>query len=102
MSRDAPKPISMKKPSRKKAAPALAVQSHPINEDAPAPKARLVQKTVTKIVKDKALEARVAMLEGVTAPDIIVNLPERPRIQEIAIKYDNFGQPVSLVPTYGE
>lgn len=99
MARTKPAPISLKKPRPKKAA-AKPVQA--FNMDAPEHKAKIVNKTVTKIVKDKALEARVAMLEGAEAPNVVVNLPPRPRIQAIAIKYDTFGQPMSLVPTYGE
>ena len=100
MARKKPTPISLKKPSRKKATAPVK----PFNMDAPEHRepARIVKQVVKQVVKDKALEARVATLEGAGAPDVIVNLPVRPRIQEIAIKYDQFGQPISLVPSYGE
>lgn len=100
MARKQPTPISLKKPSRKKAAAPVKA----FNKDAPEHRepARLVQQVVNKTVKDKALEARVAVLEGAGAPEVIVNLPVRPRIEEITIKYDPFGQPISLVPSYGE
>lgn len=98
MSRDKPAPISLKKPSRKKASKPVA----PFNMD--APEHREPARIVKKIVKDKALEARVARLEGaeIVQPIVQIELPVRPRIAEIAIKYDPFGQPISLVPTYGE
>ena len=93
MARKPPAPISLKKKRTKPTTVASA----------PEPKAVPVAaepKTVTKIVKDKALEARVALLEGAANKEIIVKLPERPRITNVKIKYDNFGHPEELIPTY--
>lgn len=99
MARNKPAPISLKKPRPKKAA---TKPVEPFNMDAPEHKEpRIVQ----RIVKDKALERRVAQLEGAEPPEIIVNVEApapRPRITEIAIKYDNFGAPIRLIPAYGE
>jgi ABC-type glycerol-3-phosphate transport system substrate-binding protein len=87
----------MKKPRPKKKEAAAPVKA--FNKDAPEHKETVI---VQKIVKDEALEKRVAMLEGVKAPDVIVNIPPRARISQVAIKYDNFGQPVNLIPQYTE
>lgn len=98
MARKKPAPISLKKPQRKKAAPVVAPVRE-FNKDAPE---HAEPRIIKKIVKDKALEARVALLEGAGKPDIIVNLPVRPRIESIAIEYDSLGHPKVLVPAYSE
>jgi hypothetical protein len=97
MGRDAPLPISLKKPQRKKKVSLSDTPVQPFNMDAPEHKTRIVK----RIVKDKALEARVTRLEGADAPEIIVNLPDRPRIERISIEYDSLGHPKALVPSYG-
>jgi len=96
--RKAPAPISLKKPRQKKKAAAAPVAA--FNADAPEHKTTIVK----KIVRDKALEARVAVLEGAGEKEITVRveIPKRPRISQIAIKYDTFGMPVNLIPQYSE
>ena len=98
-----PAPISMsvakkKAPTKKVAAPTKKVAA--FNMDAPEHKSRIV----TKIVKDKELEARVTRLEGaeIVTPIVKVELPPRARITSVKIKYDAFGTPEELVPAYSE
>lgn len=104
MPRREPKPISMKKPRHKKAAVVVPDTTiEPFNMDAPEHRdkpALIIQKTV----KDKALERRVTVLEGASDKEVVVKLemPLRPRISMISIKYDEFGNPKTLVPSYGE
>jgi hypothetical protein len=60
---------------------------------------------VQRVVKDKALESRVARLEAAGEKEIIVNIEApapRPRITSVAIQYDSMGHPKVLVPTYSE
>lgn len=90
-----PAPISMsvaKKPPPKKVAP---------EPKAPAP-ALAPERIVKQVVKDKALEARVTRLEAAAPPEVIVNIPTRPRITKISISYDPFGAPTALIPSYSE
>ena len=97
-----PKPISTslsKRPKKKVARPTKKVAAvAPFNKDAPEHTGRIVK----QVVKDKALEARVTALEGAKAPVVVVNIPARPRISQIAIRYDNFGMPINLIPQYSE
>lgn len=37
-----------------------------------------------------------------TQPEVVVNIPERPRIGKVKIKYDPFGMPEELIPEYVE
>lgn len=85
-------------PKKKAASPGKPVA--PFNKDAPEHKDRIVQ----RIVKDKALEARVTRLEGaeIVQPIVKVEVPPRPRITRVKIKYDPFGAPEELIPTYSE
>ncbi len=97
---DEPKPISMTR--KAPAPPATSKPVKPFNQDAPEhvePKLRVVKKTVKQVVKDEALEARVAALENqkIVKPE---PTPARPRITRVAVEYDNFGAPKALVPTY--
>lgn len=92
-----PKPISMsvhKKPPTKGVTP----PRKEVSSKEPTP---LV---VKKIVRDKALELRVAALEGSNDKEIIVRVeaPKRARITSVKIKYDPFGTPQELVPAYSE
>lgn len=35
-------------------------------------------------------------------PKVVVNMPNRPRIAKVTVKYDNFGYPSELIPHYSE
>lgn len=97
-----PAPISMsvaKKPPKKEVIPPTKLVE-PFNMDAPEhrePTGRII----TKVVKDTALEQRVASLE---AKEIVVRVeaPKRPRIAKVKIKYSAFGAPEELIPVYSE
>lgn len=95
----APAPISMsvakRKPPKKEVIPPTKVV---------APQARAPERIVQRIVRDEALERRVATLEAGTDKEIIVRVeaPKRPRITKIKIKYSVFGAPEELIPTYSE
>lgn len=99
--REKPASISLKKPRRKKK---ILLPPEPVkefNKDAPEHKSRIIR----QVVKDKALEARVTLLEKAGDKEIVVTLPDpapRARIERIAIEYDGLGHPKALVPTYGE
>lgn len=99
-----PKPISTslsKRPPKKKVASPKKVVA-PFNMDAPEhkPTGRIIK----QIVRDKALEARVTVLEGaeIVSPIVNVELPPRARITSVAIQYDSMGHPKLLVPAYSE
>ena len=107
MARKEPTPISLKKTRQKLKLPTNPNPEGPIepfNMDAPEHK-EPTTRIVKKVVKDKALEARVTRLEGTSdrKVEVTVELPSRPRIERISIEYDPvFGHPKALIPTYGE
>ena len=41
-------------------------------------------------------------VEAAPAPEVIVNIPARPRIAKVTVKYDNFGAPSEFIPHYSE
>lgn len=102
-----PAPISMKKPRRKKAAVVVPDATiEPFNMDAPehedSPLAKLNKKRLDSTVDTvKELKAAVKSL-GARQPEIVVQMPVRPRIERISIEYDDLGHPKALVPAYGE
>ena len=99
MAQKEPAPISL---SKGRAEPARQFVA-PFNKDTPEHKERVPAslKVVNRVVKDPALEARVALLEG-EGREVTVQIqtPPRPRIRSIAVKYDTFGAVERLIPIY--
>jgi hypothetical protein len=102
-----PTPISRKiskKPKEKAPVPEVAPQAFndvsPITAKQIARAERAIDNLRTEV---KDLRARPPKV-SVTTPDpkVEVNLPPRPRIAKVKIKYDPFGMPQELVPVYQE
>jgi hypothetical protein len=99
-----PKPIS-KKISKKPAAPAPKVAAG-INDVSPIIDAQMrrAEQAIDNLREEVRDIRKQPKSVQVTAPEpkVVVNMPNRPRIAKVTVKYDNFGYPSELIPQYDE